>query len=287
MTGALVFYCKNQQHFSYQRLRGLFRDARGLTISEGTIGNLLRREGSRFMAQAETYLDDLRHAPVIASDEAGVRIEGVNAQQWVFHSHDIVIHKMAFSRGAQVVLDLMDGARPTFWISDRYSAQQGHGEHHQTCLAHLARDAALVLERGDDRIGLPMKLWMKDAFALARAMKTDAASTIVRKARSLDDRLGAIIKANTACEITAKVQRKFANARDQMLTFAAAPPGLVDPANNGSERELRPAVTQRKATSGFRSVWGADVDAALRSVVSTAKRHGVPSFDAIQAILRN
>jgi transposase len=285
MVGALIFYCKHQQHFSYQRLRGLFGDVLGLEISEGAIGNLLRREGAKFMAQAEAYLADLRRAAVVASDETGVRIEGVNAQQWVFHSPDTVVHKMAFSRGAQVVRDVMDGSQPDYWISDRYSAQQGHGAQHQTCLAHLARDAALVLERGDERIGLAMRFWMKDAFALADTMKTAAASTIERKARDLDNRLGAIVAANTASETTRKVQRKFANAREQMLTFATAPPGLVEPTNNGSERELRPAVIQRKVTNGFRSMWGAEVDAAFRTVVSTAKRRGIHPLTAINAVL--
>ena len=40
------------------------------------------------------------------------------------------------SRGAQVIGDVMGGHQPDFWLSDRYSAQQGHGRLHQTCLAH-------------------------------------------------------------------------------------------------------------------------------------------------------
>jgi len=39
---------------------------------------------------------------------------------------------------------MMDGHVPAVWISDRYSAQQKHGERHQTCLAHLARDTAFA-----------------------------------------------------------------------------------------------------------------------------------------------
>jgi poly(3-hydroxybutyrate) depolymerase len=42
--------------------------------------------------------------------------------------------------------------------------------------------------------------------------------------------------------------------------------------NNGSERELRPTATYRKVTGGFRSTWGADFHAAVRSVISTATR---------------
>jgi hypothetical protein len=39
--------------------------------------------------------------------------------------------------------------------------------------------------------------------------------------------------------------------------------------NNASERDLRPTATYRKATGGFRSDWGADLFAAVRSVIGT------------------
>jgi hypothetical protein len=44
----------------------------------------------------------------------------------------------------------------------------------------------------------------------------------------------------------------------------------------------RPATaTYRKVSGGFRSDWGADLFAAVRSVIGTARRRG---FDAYQAI---
>ena len=62
----------------------------------------------------------------------------------------------------------MGGHRPAFWTSDRYSAQQGHGQRHQTCLAHLARDIAFALEVSEDPVAFRLKLWMDDVFALWR-----------------------------------------------------------------------------------------------------------------------
>ncbi|NDW07479.1 transposase [Jiella sp. 40Bstr34] len=91
---------------------------------------------------------------VVACGETGVRNEGSNAYQWVFRPADAVVHRAALTRGAVVVRETMEGHRPEVWCSDRYSAQQGHGEEHQTCLAHLARDVALGLrgERGHPAI---------------------------------------------------------------------------------------------------------------------------------------
>lgn len=66
-----------------------------------------------------------------------------------------------------------------------------------------------------------------------------------------------------------------------MLTFLDAP-DLVEPTNNGCERALRPAVINRKVTNGFRSGWGANADAALRTVIDTERLEGVGPFNAIR-----
>ena len=55
--------------------------------------------------------------------------------------------------------------------------------------------------------------------------------------------------------------------------------------NNSSERELRPTATYRKVTGGFRSDWGADLFAGVRSVVGTAARAGVDAYAAIRDTL--
>ncbi|MBW4980843.1 transposase, partial [Marinobacter adhaerens] len=58
-------------------------------------------------------------------------------------------------------------------------------------------------------------------------------------------------------------------------------PGAVEPTNNGSERLLRPAVVQRKVTNGYRAMWAAEGEAAIRTVVDTARLTGSSPFGAI------
>jgi transposase len=60
----------------------------------------------------------------------------------------------------------------------------------------------------------------------------------------------------------------------------------IEPTNNGSERALRPCVTFRKITNGFRSEWGASLYADIRSVVETARRRGISALHAIRLTLR-
>ena len=183
---ALAIYLKGFQALSYERLRFLFRDAFGLSVSEGALMNMFIRSHAAFKIEADKAKAVLRQAKVIASDETGVRIEGTNSYHWVFHCKDAVVHQPDHSRAARVVEEMMGGHEPDVWISDRYSAQQNHGGAHQTCLAHLARDTAFALEHGSDDLPLRFKLWFGKAFDLAKDIANFAASTIARKKRALE-----------------------------------------------------------------------------------------------------
>jgi transposase len=48
-------------------------------------------------------------------------------------------------------------------------------------------------------------------------------------------------------------------------------PGQVAATNNACERDLRPAVTRRKVTNGYRAMWAAEGEADVRTVVDTAR----------------
>ena len=144
-----------------------------------------------------------------------------------------------------------------------------------------ARDIAWALEVSDDHTPLSLKLWMGDVFALWRSLGDLAASTIARKRRDLENRIGRILCLGSSCDVTAALLRKIANARDQLLTFIGAP-GLVQPTNNDCERSLRPAVINRKVTNGFRANWAAKGDADLRTVVDTQRLAGIGPYHAIQ-----
>jgi transposase len=281
---ALAIYYKGFQALSYERLRGMFRDAFGLRVSEGALMNMFIRSHPRFRVEADKARAMLRAAKVVASDETGVRIEGTNSYHWVFHGKDAVVHQPDYSRAARVVDEMMNGHSPEVWISDRYAAQQKHGLRHQTCLAHLARDTAFALEHGSDDLPLRFKLWFGKAFDLANSILELAASTIAKKKRALETGLKSLLAATTDCNLARQLQGKIARARDQLLTFCDYP-GEVDATNNGSERKLRPCVIQRKVTNGYRAMWAAQAEADVRTTIDTARLKGANPFDVILATM--
>ena len=277
---ALALYLKSNQLFSYERLQGAFADLFGLTLSQGALMNMFQRAAPVFAAGRDDALAALRRADVVACDETGARIEGCNAYQWVFCSAEAVVHTADFTRAGQVVRDIMNGHQPEVWISDRYTAQQGHGRLHQTCLAHLDRKARFVAENGSDLTGMRLQFWLDRAFDLARDIAELAASTVKSRKRKLERDLDAILASVTDCPLGSELLGQIRRARHQLLTFCDFA-GKVDATNNVSERALRPSVIQRKVTNGYRAKWAADAEAAMRSTVDTARLSGCNPFQTI------
>ncbi len=267
---AVATYLKTFQALSYERLQGALCDLFGLRLSQGGLMNLLRRAQGRFESGREAAVATLRQAEVVASDETGVRIEGSNAYHWVFRSPEAVVHHAAPTRAASVVRTMMDGHRPALWLSDRYAAQQGHAAAQQTCLAHLARDVAYAVEASDDPVPWRLQLWLNSVFALSERVTSLATSTLAAKRRTLDRQLAAILATVSPCDLARALQGKISRARDQLLTFLDHP-GAVEVTNNACERALRPTVIQRKVTNGYRAMWAAQGEAAVRTVVDTAR----------------
>ena len=278
----LVAYLKTTALFSYERLRRFLGEAFGLSISEGGIMNILKRGAEAFAPGKAAALARLRQAPVIASDETGMRIEGVNAWQWVFAGHDAVVHEAAFSRAAKVARDVLAGHEPRIWVADAYSAQKGHGARQQTCLAHLARHIAYGVEASADASPKRLKRWLGRVFAFARKAPALGPRQIARRRRDLDNALAGILRVEPACDIARGLLAKIANARDHIFTFCEDPAN-IPVTNNRCERLLRPAVIQRKVTNGYRAEWAARMEAAARTAMDTAAIAGTSRFQTALA----
>jgi len=146
---ALAIYLRFTHAISCQRLARLFLHLYGLQISEGALDAMLQRAKPCFDDQAAAILARLRRSRIVCSDETTVRIDGRTHWNWVFQNDQVVIHVVRHTRAASVVTETMAGHRPAIWVSDLYSAQQGHADGWQICLAHQLRDCKYAIEAGD------------------------------------------------------------------------------------------------------------------------------------------
>ena len=283
---ALALHLRFSQGIGFARLQGVFRDVFGVAISQGALVNLVRAAARPFAVQAERLGERLRAGPVIASDETGLRVAGRNGWLWVMHHGDSAVFRADPSRGKRVLADFLGEDRPDFWLSDRYGGQQGFATRgHQFCLAHLIRDAQYAVDAGDTGFAPGFLALLRRACRLAPLRESLSEHQLAGRQRRLVGKLSALLQATPTHPAGAALQKVAAKHRRSLFLFVTN--RALEPTNNGSERALRPCVTFRKITGGFRTQWGATLYADLRSVLETARRRAIPALQAIALTLDN
>ena len=280
---ALALYLRFTHAISYRRLTRLFAHLFAMEISEGALDAMFRRAKPLFEGEAAAILARLRRARVIGSDETAVRVDGRTHWNWVFRNEQVVVHVIRPGRGRAVVAEVLGGHRPQIWVSDLFGAQRGHADAWQICLAHQLRDLRYAVEAGDDVFAPRMKALVLRAVLLARRRSELTAGTRLEYRRRLERDLDAALALRPTDRHGKRLRRRYLAVRDGLSTFLEHPDAPPD--NNGSERDLRPMVVYRKVTGGFRSAWGPDLCAAIKSVVGTAARRGIDAYHAILAVL--
>ena len=283
-VAALVTTLRYSHAISYARLSQLMSEVFQLSISEGALANLFERVKTQLDPTIAAILQRLRSARMVGSDETSARLKGKTVWEWVFQNAQICLHVIRPSRGAAVIEQVMEGHRPEIWVSDLYSAQKKHpADNWQVCLAHQLRDCQYGIDAGDTVFSPRMKRLVLRACVWSRRWEQLSASTQYqyrcRIYRELD-------KALALCPTQAdgiRLQKRYRNLREHLFLFLEDT--TIPPTNNASEQALRMSVIFRKVTNGFRSEWGKDLFADIRSVVNTGKRQGLSAFESISAAL--
>jgi transposase len=280
----LATYLRYTHAISYERLSALFAQVFGLDISEGGLAHLFQGVKGRLDQRVAEILIRLRSSRLICSDETSARVNGQQQWEWVFQNSEVCSHVIRPSRGQGVIHEVLGAHRPMIWVSDLYSAQQHHpAADWQVCLAHQLRDCQFAIEAGDTMFAPRMKAILLRAFAIHHRRDTLAASTLYQYRSDLQRRVHRGLALQPTNPHGRRLQQRYAKIQDNLFLFLDD--ATVPPTNNSSEQAIRLSTVFRKVTNGFRSDWGRDLFAAVRSVVNTGKRHGLSAFQAIQKAL--
>jgi transposase len=281
---ALVIYLRFTQGVAFERLATLLFDLLGLDISEGALVNILDAARDAFAAQTDSIRARLLSGTILQSDETGLRVGKTNWWFWVFHHDDSAVFVAEPSRAKKVVEGFLGDFRPDFWVSDRYGGQMGWAKKdNQVCLAHLIRDVQYAIEAGDDVFAPDLRHLLGRACRIGRRRARLADATLKTYEARLDARLDDLMRRTPIHKAGVKLQRMIKRTRRYLFVFVTNRD--IPATNNGSERALRPAVTFRKITNGFRTEWGARLYADIRSVVETGRRRAIGALEAIKLTL--
>jgi transposase len=281
---AVAIHLRFTQAISFERLSRLMSDLLGLSISEGALVNIMAAAAAPFAAARAAITGKLKAGRVICSDETGLRVGKANRWLWVFHHGPNAVFLGDQSRSKRVVADFLGGHRPDYWVSDRYAGQLGFAaKDNQLCLAHLIRDARYAEDCGDGVFAPGFARLLARACRIGRRRPRLADATLRGYGAKLNASLDTLMALVPASKPGLRFQRVVKKIRSHLFVFLDC--REVEPTNNGSEQALRPAVTFRKVTNGFRTSWGATLYADIRSVIETARRRSITALDAIRTTL--
>jgi transposase len=281
---ALVIYLRFTQGVGFERLSLLMRDLLGVEISEGALVNILKAAQERFHAASQAIRARLLSGSAICSDETGLRVGKRSWWLWVFHHGDDAYFLTHPRRAKMAVEQFLGAFRPDFWVSDRFGAQNGWAKkEHQVCLAHLLRDTQFVIDEGDEIFAPGLRHLIGRACRIGRRRHRLADASLKIYLARLEADLDQLLALTPTHAAGVKWRATIEKLRRHLFVFMTN--RAIPPTNNESERALRPCVTFRKITNGFRSQWGAYQYADIRSVIESARRKSIGPLNAIRHAL--
>jgi transposase len=298
---ALAVYLVEQQLVPYGRVRELLADLFAAPLSLGTLVAWVQQAATILEPVEAQIKAALSHAPVLHSDETGVRQAGHLAWAHVASTHRLTHYGLHPKRGIEATTDI--GILPSYtgvsvhdgWKSYRALTQCRHA----LCNIHHLRELTYLEEQYD-------QIWAKDLKALLREMK--AATDQARAAGTL--------------RLSQQERDRFVARYEQLLAagHAANPPPLRPPRhkgrlkqssarnllerlwlgqaevlaflgdlnipfdNNQAERDLRMLKVQQKVSGCFRSPRGGTAFGRIRGYLSSLSKQGVKRLAALETV---
>lgn len=202
----------------------------------------------------------------------------------MFQNEDVCFHVVCATRGASVIYDVLGDHQPEVWVSDLFSAQKSHpAAQWQVCLAHQLRDCQFAIDAGDTVFSPVMKRLFLRALSIHKRRDSLAPSTLYQYRLDIKRRLRRVLDLQPDQADGLRLRNRYDEIHEHLFVFLDD--ATVPPTNNSSEQAIRMSTVFRKVTHGFRSEWGRDLFAAVRSVINTGKRQGLSALKAIQTAL--
>ena len=295
---ALAVYLSVYQHLPYERLGEIFADVLGVGVSVGVITAMVAEAGGALGLFLDVVTDSLRDAPVVHFDETGGRVEG--SLHWVHVASSALYTLLSCHqrRGSVAMDDIgviakMGGVA----VHDGWKPYRAYDVVHALCNAHHLRELQGVTEHFSQDWADKMITLLLDAKACVQTAIEQGRTRLEEGVlHSIKVRYGRLISAGRRAneEATAATAGKWYqnNAvnllgrldtyRDDVLRFTVDFNVPFD--NNQGERDIRMVKLQQKISGSWRTKTGADHFCAIRSYVSTMKKHRYDVLDGLHQL---
>ena len=297
--GAVVLYLLHYQLLPEKRLAGLMADLFGVTLVAATIARISRECATRYAGFAAAVRDLIAAAAVKHLDETGFRIGGRTQWLHIASTLRLTFYRVSPKRGsllANVIgIVVHDHWKPYYTMT---------GVLHALCNAHHLRELKALVEIEQEDWARRMQRLLRracHASNLARergvalkpgriALFERGYDMILADGLAFHETQPPLARAVGTGKRRGRPPRRVGHnllwrlrsRKADVLRFLADP--LVPFSNNLAERDGRMMKLRQKISGGFRSMEGAMEFAAIRSLLSTARKQG---WDILQTLNAN
>lgn len=292
----LIAYLKGVCHCSFSTIRKFVRDVLKLKVSRGYLAKLIAKVSDSLQSAYDSLLALLPRQKVVNTDETGHKTNGQALWTWCFRAPLFTLFKIAPSRGAEVLLEVLGQEFDGLLGCDYFSAYRKYMRTCnvlvQFCLAHLIRDLKFLTTHPHGRTrayGERVLQAVRALFAVIHRqgrMKPKAFQVALENA---GDELWAsavwrVPNTKEACNLA----RRFEKHGHSYIRFISTPD--IEPTNNLAEQAIRFVVLDRHVTQGTRGEVGQRWSERIWTVIATCTQQGRDLFsflhDSVTALFQ-
>jgi transposase len=251
----------------------------GISISEGTVRNILSRMEERLAPAYETIRQRIFESPVAGADETGISVNAKRSWAWALQTRLLTYITAGHSRKKEVFDGIIPGGMPkTILVSDCCSSYfSANVKNHQICTSHILRELIYLSELHKEH---PWSEEMANLIREAIHLKKTADEKI--DDTSIQHRFQALLdqSIDQSYKKILTLQKRLIKYKDYLFLFLKNE--HVPPDNNASERSIRVFKIKLKVSGFFKSNDGAQRFALLHSIADTARKNSRSPFQVFQ-----
>ncbi len=276
---------------SYGKMARLFRELLGLQVARSSLCRALARLARRAAPTYERLKEVLAESPVVYPDETGWRIGGRSAWLWIFTNQRQTVYRIAPGRGFAEAQEVLGADYNGVIVADGWAPyRRFEAALYQTCLAHLLRRCAEMLERAKGvaaRFPRAVSELLKAALALRdrRDQRQISPRGLRIASGRLKARLARLLRGRLSHGDNRRLAKHLSNLREALFVFLERPD--IEATNWPAEQGIRPAVVNRKSSAGNRTDPGARTQEILTSLLRTCEQMGFNPWIVLADIFRD
>jgi len=288
---AMIAFMKGGCHMSFSTIQQFCKEVMHLSLSQGMLDKAKQKVSQALQPAYDSLVERLPYETHLGVDETGHKNNGDKHWTWCFQTLNYTLFHIDKSRGSQVLFALLGEDFTGVLNCDFYGSYRKFSRLTdaivQYCMAHLIREIRFLAEQTSKslaRWGQQLLEWIKRLFDTLHRHDRLTATVFARRMEAIKKGVLSRMRRPPNHRLAKSLARRFkGKAAESYFQFMTDP--HVEPTNNGTEREIRYTVIDRRITQGTRGHKGMRWCERIWTIIATCKKQHRNVFDFIHQSL--